>query len=488
MAILQKKYRKKKVTKENINEITTLALAINDHLQMVKFDSEKLSKLQKDQQAFESLICNFWFNTDERFKYLLTRYNILFFDLFQSELFKTQFPIGEYFKKATGGLDLGSYFILGFAILANFVRASRIKPSIAEPSLNEGFFLLNTSTDFAKTKTDIGELKKIFREFSADLDYFRTQYKMRKKSKGLDPNYDFLPFICKPLIKLSENHCILSSRRFLEEKITTGVYWLIHDYVKHNRKEYGDFKRIFGKVFETYICSILKRIFPSEGPLLIKQLFTEEGYSKGKDPHKTSDAMIFYDEEAIFVEATTSQSRIDTILSGRLEQFQIDIEKIIIDKTRELSNVITDYKNGCFKIPNFSAEKIRKIQPLLVTLKPLPVLPPLWRGVENVWNGIEAEMKRRNYLQQPYCERLLIISAEELEMLEPLIETGKLLTELLKSWREDPFFCDYQLKRFIEYKYYKYGKMDDYDNKFLDERYMQIKSAIREKLFGDEED
>lgn len=489
MAFLLKIDGKKEVDKKNIKEISILTLAVNDYLQMEKFGEEKASESEKDQQVFESLICNFELNTNERFKYLLTRYNILFFELFQSKPFKTLLPIDEFFKNATGGLDLETYFFLGFAILANFIRASRIRPSISDPSLNEGFFLMNTSTYFRKTKAGTGELKSIYREFSADIDYFVTQFDNRKKNSKLDSDYDFFPFICKPLIKLRDHYCILSSRRFLEEKITAGVYWLIHDYVRDNlpSRKYGDFKRIFGEVFETYIGGILKRIFPTGGPFLIKQVFTEKEYYKGKKPYKTSDIMIFYDNEAIFVEATTSQLRIDTVLSGRMSQFQKDLERIIIDKAKQLNRVISDYKQGCFTIPDFPAKTVKKIHPLLVTLKSLPVLPPLWRGIYKVWIGINAELKQKNYLQQSYCERLQIISAEELEMLEPLITTGVSLIDVLKRWANDSFFCDYQLKNFINYNYYRTENIENYDNQYLHNKYMKIVLTIKEKLLRDNE-
>jgi hypothetical protein len=104
--------------------------------------------------------------------------------------------------------------------------------------------------------------------------------------------------------------------------------------------------------------------------------------------------------------------------------------------------------NGTLTHPQLHTEAVADIYPVLLFLRPFPQ------------HALIADELARAYPLPPYLEapdgrrvrvhKLNVLSAEELEVLEPMLEAGLSLSHLLQTKEEaDPFLSGGSLKNFL---------------------------------------
>ncbi len=433
---------------------------ITDHLENKGHKRENLA--QKKISVLETIIRNSYFNNKESYIFLTVRYWKLFFLKLvrQKKLLKSKnfINLDNEFKEATK-FNLILYFSVGFSILAYYYNIN-----LDKGKFNPNYFTINRDKIFKKTNTNRKEALKVLDHLS----FTREEFKKGFNKNLLEDNdffYNFTFFRKKPILKINENLHLPAGLRFLKEKISGGVFWDIADSLTEKKRL--KFFRFFGEIFEEYINDIFRRVYCKKS-ILNKRCFFEKEYTK--ESKRTSDVMLLYGEEAIFIETNASRLRIDAAISGDIEEVKKDFNKIIFESAKQLNRVINDFRNDEFNLAGVGHKYIKKIYPLIITINPIPQLDLIWQEL------INPGLKNRNLLQGTDIGPLQIISAEELEFLETIL-TKKSLLDILKE-KTDSNLRYLPMKSFLYFK-----KLMSRENKYMKKEFHKITNKIGKNLF-----
>lgn len=399
---------------------------------------EDLGEIEK--VIISHLVRDYLMNMTDQFRYMIPRASILYRKLpFEEELLAAHdfMDLPTIFEHATG-IPLKDYIAFGFAILGWFVDQSELRQTY-----NPERQSINPKTFFSKAKVDPALTERLLDTLTHSYESARA----RIKERGEDPakfNYDFLPFMEKALYQVKEDAIVPVHLGYLESKFTNAIYWTIHDYLEgENRLK---FTRFFGKIFETYVRRCIQRAIP-DNPLLARRVYPEFIYSTGAGDCKTSDVVLIYGNSAIFLEATASRIRMEaTALSGDLQAFDGDLDKIILQNAQQLTDRIRDFRNGLYSFDGITSHEINRIYPAIVTIHSMPEATP-------IWNYIREQLKKRNLLQEDGVEPLQLIDIEEMEILEAILQQGLSLLQVLQGRAADPERRNIGLKNYLIAKY-----------------------------------
>lgn len=431
-------------------------LGISDHLD--KEETNKISVSNKEIQKtllVKSILKGLFEGQKEQLCYMLVRYYLIWVKL-TDEVTGLELDIKNKFKEITQ-LEIDSYIYLGLCILVQWLF---LRPD----NFSQKRTGINIQTYFKDSLVPKVNCEKMFNLLMLKIDDFQHQYKKELKITE-NPTYSFVTFKQRPLLALGDNFIICLSPRFLEEKITSGIYWIIVDGLK-NEEEREKFLRDFGKLFERYIVQTSERIF---GNRFLNKIFY------GPNETEASDGLIFYPEELVFIEAKSSRFRLKTTTTGEIKEYVKDLEKFFIKGAEQLHNRIKDWKEGKIKsdkIKSFLNLKIKKFYPILIVPEAFPQLSLLW-------DLLNEKLKEKKLLQDHDIARLQVIDVEELEIIEPIIEEKGFLS-LLKTKLEDKVTIDESMKNFI---HRIYGDKQPVNLELL-KRFREIKNEATQYVLG----
>lgn len=468
-------YKKRTFQNRDVFEkyLTNVILGITDHLEKDYRDRAKKAKnnrAKKVEAMIEMALRNLYFNSSDQFRYLIGRYYQLFFSIAKrSNLRKSSnyIDITNVFEKATS-FDLEIYYSLGFAVLTQFVQAD-----IRKGKLKPNKFFINKNVYFRDIKMSKKRAVEFLNKLSITPKEFRKEFpKELKKTSSL--YYSFILMRQKPMIKVNRYIYFPTSLKFLKEKITAGIYWEIVDFLKGARKD--KFFRFFGEIFEEYVKDLFKRIYPQKS-FLVKRCFFEQKYGK-KAVKRTSDVMLVYGNEAIFIEANASRLRmVETAVAGDIDAFRKDLDKVIFASAKQLNRVIKDFRNNEFNLNGLNFTQITRIYPIILTISPVPQFDLLWL------EEIEKKLKLLGYLQCRNIASLQIIDIEEMEMIEALMQNGFSFLDILKNKINDKKYIYKPMKNYLLEEIFKKNKRD-YRNEYLHRKFGRIGKLIRRNLFN----
>lgn len=411
-------------------QFTTTLLGVTDLLdQHYSLEEAEAGSRDDAVRAMKGMVIrNLYLNSTQQLRSLIPRYHRLFFEIPRMESLRHSpdyVDLADSFREATG-LDFRTFYSIGFGILAQFLRISALHlESLAH-------FFIRSDTYFRLTSVPPSEVKLALAEFSKDVDHFRSKF---CEQLGARPDlfpWDFMEFRRYPLLRLEDRVFVPLSLRFLQERISAGIYWILFDHFQAQGEDKRlQFTRFFGEIFEHYVCEIFERIFPPS-TRLANRLFFEPIYYVGRQQFKAADIMLFNGNAAIFVEVTSSRMKtMRTAIPGDVSEFERDLEKIIYSAARQLDRVIIDFRQRRLVLPENAPDMIRKIYPVILTIEGIP-------QVTLIRQDIDDELSRRGLLQKPGIARLALMDCEELEILEPLLQQGLSLLDILQEWEASP--------------------------------------------------
>ena len=183
------------------------------------------------------------------------------------------------FCEATG-LTLRSYYYLIALVVFKYLNLS-LEAIMAGQSL---LFDLNGSPDL-KPLYD-----KLLPHACISVDALAIEAENSTRWKN-----EFLLWRRYPLVRTSQDHIICTDISFLLNKLQSGMFWIIRDQLKKNKK--GDGQQIiglWGDVFEDYVVSIIKRGINSQTPTIEKGILNPKYI--GKDESECTDIAVCSDE------------------------------------------------------------------------------------------------------------------------------------------------------------------------------------------------
>ena len=314
----------------------------------------------------------------------------------------------ELLQDATG-LTVRDVLALGLALFAHFLGW---KPGQGGIRLLEDF-----NSDLPE------ETKESFRRMvAATIDDLAAQCQTAPRSK-----WDFLFLQAHPVLRLEDALLVLDGR-FLFDRFTSGLYWLVHDYLK----EQDDLARqhwtqAWGDMVEAMALDDLRPHAPTD--LSGRKTFFDEDDVESAYPNGgNADAIIDLGDGIGVFEVVSHRLTVPTRISGVRAAFESDMEASVFKKIRQLNDTVqslSDDPSGL--IPSGSAS--RPIQPVVIAGEGFPVSPITCRLIDEYCAS-------NGFLAQDRVRKLCVIDIGDLECLEGLAHHGHAMLAVLNGWKQ----------------------------------------------------
>lgn len=386
-------------------------------------------------------------------------------------LCKTRSESSRSQTSARGGLNLENYFTLLIGIYAQFLAQSIIKKSVDFKRIT-----ISRRKYFKDTMIAEDQKEKIFNTLAIVGSELKNILEQEMK-KGPVFYLNNSVLMSKPLVQIDDDQLICSNLSFLLSKITLGIFWTLFDYVKLKGEDPESISRFFGILFERYVQMVFERIrgvSASCGTINTVHLPQKYKGRQGTEEEST-DIILEYPEVLIFIEIVSSRLKLkDTVISGDIDSFWDDLDKMVIDKAKQLERKIQDYKNDLFEVGGrkYSQSKIKGFYAIIIGLEGFPY----WTAVRE---ELDVKLAADDLLQpKNSIKGWDFIDVEELEYLEPILEEQSMLN-LLEKKLSDPFLKSMAIKNFLHRE-----NLLNADNKFLAITRDRIFKQAQEHLFG----
>jgi len=241
------------------------------------------------------------------------------------------------------------------------------------------------------------------------------------------------PLQARPLLRLGDDVVVLDER-YLVERVTRGLYWLVHD---HEKETYGDKARgawtqVWSEMVETRAEDQLRQMAPA---LLGggRAFFTEEALQAAFPRTQNCDAGIDFGGDVVLAEVVSGTVKVQTRELADVRSFIQDTERIVLGKARQVYVTAANLLRA--SQPGTSPVKVApsRIFPVVVISGQYPINPLTIRYINEQLTG---EGHRPDGTVQP----LTVMDLEELEGCQALLQReGRTLPQLLDAWRTSPY-------------------------------------------------
>jgi hypothetical protein len=259
--------------------------------------------------------------------------------------------------------------------------------------------------------------------------------------------WQMLPIQNRPLLRLGDDVVVLDER-YLAERVTRGIYWLVHDYEKFTHGENARIKwtQAYSEMVETRAEDQLRQMAP---PLIGggRAFFTEEQLQATFPGTKNCDAGIDFGGDVVLAEVVSATVKVATREQADVTSFREDVERIVLKKARQLYVSAANLTRGPQPPNSPLAAPPARIFPMVICGGQFPVNPITTRYINE---QLAAEGLNPDGVIQP----ITLLDLEELEGCQALHQRrGLTLPQLLDGWRRSR----YGGVAFRNYLAYEYG-------------------------------
>lgn len=403
---------------------------------------------------------NLPFHSPEDFRYLAVRYRELFRILPNDPGLARSvntLDIERAFRRATG-VDLLTYMCVGMALVIH----------LSETNYDLNRWFIRARTFFKDTTLGARRGQRMLKLFALPIERMRAQ--LLRETRTTRSAYAVTTLRQHPLVYARRGYLVCPSLRFLKERFTSGIYWMIADSLPKRSRRLRFF-RYFGELFEEYVSRALTRMIPDGGGLA-RRLFREFPYPSARGEARTSDLMVVYGRSAVFFEVNSARLQTQTTVRGDPKAFERDAGKMIIENAKQLARVITDFRQGRFQLGETTSRDIDRIYPVIVTLQTFPQLPQVWGWLSH-WMAAKGVT-----LGGPGVRPLQVLDSEELENLEAIVQNGHSIPDVLEA----KCSSEYREESFKNFLYYGQRFNRGPGNAYLLDRFEELLKETHERL------
>ncbi len=241
--------------------------------------------------------------------------------------------------------------------------------------------------------------------------------------------WDFLAFQTRPVLRFDDG-LLLVDEVFLLERVTTGLYWIVHDHLKQGSdRARENWTHAWGDMVEALGETILESFAPPVFGGMGRTYFTEDDLARAYgDGRGRVDAVVDLGVAFGAFEIVSGQLTTKTRIDGDTDAFRDDLEKLLYKKIRQLDGTCRNLVENPASLTG-GESGIRPVQPVVIAGGGLPVNPVTMMAARDY-------CEERGLLEHAMIRPLAVIDLGELEMLEGLREDGQSPADLLFAWQE----------------------------------------------------
>lgn len=263
-----------------------------------------------------------------------------------------------------------------------------------------------------------------------------------------------------PMIELPHGPLVAVSRRFLRDRITHGIYWILANGVPQTQRQ--DFTNFFGHVFEAYVCRALSRAAGRAFRWGVKY----EGAGEGKNP----EGALVMPRSVALIEAKARRLLLNVREIGGETQLRNAVQDGLGEAADQITTAIDAGRRGGLK--GITTTDDTKYYPVIVTYEPLPSHPLVLRMYHDI-------IHNEGRLRADGVKPVTIVNTRDIESLEGLIWNGAAWPELLTRKHTSRYAED----SFHNYLYRSLGGVFP-RNEYLGVRWERVGAMIGDRLFG----
>lgn len=352
------------------------------------------------------------------------------------------------------GLSIEDYLALGFALLSHY---DAIDPGLigqAEIGVHRGRYLADVRIS--------AELRdRLWPLVAKPLDEYRAALQAEWDGRtGAARWAAMTTFTQFPMIEMPSGSLVALSRRFLRDRITHGIYWIIVNGLRgHQRQEFTNF---FGHVFESYICRSLIRA-AGRG---FRRGIEYDGADAGKRP----EGALITPRSVALIEAKARRLLLDVRELGGEATLRAAVEPGMDEAADQLATAIdAGQRRG---IKGIATGDETRYHPIIVTYEPLPSHPLALRLYEEI-------IYRNERLRGKMVKPVTLLNTRDVEALEAIIQDGSawpdFMTRKHTERHADDSFHNYVYRAFD-------GAIPR--NQYLRTRWERVGDMVGMRLFG----
>jgi hypothetical protein len=259
--------------------------------------------------------------------------------------------------------------------------------------------------------------------------------------------WQMLPLAERPLLRVGDNVIVLDER-YLLDRVTRGLYWLVHDQEKlqHGEQARVLWTQAYGEMIESRAEDQLRQLAPPLVTSAASTFFTEEDLQRAFPSSKNIDAGIDFGADVVLAEVVSATVTVATRETPDAESFRKDAEKIVMKKARQLHatavNLLTDPQPAGSPL----RAPARRIFPVVVCGGQFPVNPITLRDVKR-------QLTTEGLLTDGRIQPLVLLDLEELEACDALHETRHVtMPQLVGDWQQSAYH-EASLRSYLSFRY-----------------------------------
>lgn len=320
-------------------------------------------------------------------------------------------------------ISLEEYMACGLLYLEPFFGATSVR------DLSEKNFLHRVRL-LEEHVRDPQLLEYCRRLFVQDTEAFRAIW----SETGDQPieRLSFVPFQRHPLVRLSNGSAIPIDQSFLLDKLSVGAYWLLHESFRATDTKNGvpTFTRYIGDLFQDYVTDLLTRIYTNAQPeiffdeetILQSSPQMQRAIKRGRKP-QCCDGILVSRNSLVLFEMTITSLPVQTLIEADPSAFFNDVSRKFQHKMEQLAHTFDGLAQQMIELPGLNKDAITHVYPVLVLLQSFPQHLVSWDHL-GTFGKAPGRYDFGNTGSKVSVHAPQILTAEELEILEPLICNG----------------------------------------------------------------
>ncbi len=297
--------------------------------------------------------------------------------------------------------------------------------------------LLTVDTFLEALNLHSHEERAVFALFAAPANTLRQ--KLMSGGCGADDLrvFDPLPLGETPVV-IHDGKAYCPSVAFLHRKMTRGWFHIFLNGLEDGR-ESKRFLDYMGPVFEDYINTLLRRVFPKESGRYIGPDFLDNPTLPGS---KKCDGVIVYENSVVLLEAKATLLHLPVWRDGDIGALSEKIDDIIGDSAKQFSGTIRLIEEGHLREKGVDPSRIESYLPLVVTLETMP-------NDFMVYRLVEQQTRRQVMLESPKAKPVQWADVGDVESLETLLADGMRLHDILMARLQDRSYREESLGNWL---------------------------------------